>query len=105
MKLRAKSCNSSRSVLSSNRFSQRSLPLVPDSRNTCLAARPFFLSRQSCKGELLKLAGSLLLVYGRDVPELAAGVPVMLGWCDSALAENDKNKQVRTGAEKLNYKR
>ena len=56
---------------------------------------PFPPSRQSCKGELLKLAGSLLLVYGNDVPELAEGVKTMLGWCDQALAENEKNKQAR----------
>eukprot|EP00752_Nemacystus_decipiens_P003549 g3275.t1 len=49
---------------------------------------------QSCKGELLKLAGSLLLVYGKDVPELAEGVKTMLGWCDQALAENENNKQM-----------
>eukprot|EP00903_Cladosiphon_okamuranus_P011333 g10683.t1 len=49
---------------------------------------------QSCKGELLKLAGSLLLVYGRDVPELAEGVKTILGWCDQALADNEKNKQI-----------
>lgn len=54
-----------------------------------------FAPSQSCKGELLKLAGSLLLVYGKDVPELAEGVKTMLGWCDQALADNEKNKKAR----------
>lgn len=49
---------------------------------------------QGVKGELLKLAGSLLLVYGVDTPELTAGARTMLGWCDSALSENAKNKKV-----------
>ncbi|CAM9233124.1 unnamed protein product [Ectocarpus fasciculatus] len=49
---------------------------------------------QSCKGELLKLAGSLVLVYGRDVPELAEGVKIMLGWCDAALNDNAKNQKL-----------
>lgn len=49
---------------------------------------------QGVKGELLKLAGSLLLVYGTDVPELAEGVKTMLGWCDSALSDNAKNRKV-----------
>lgn len=53
-------------------------------------------SRQSCKGELLKLAGSLLLVYRGDVPELVEGVKTMLGWCDVALNDNAKNQQVCT---------
>ena len=49
------------------------------------------------KGELLKLAGSLLLVYGADEPELARGSRTMLGWCDSALDDNAKNKRVSPG--------
>lgn len=53
-----------------------------------------FFSRQSCKGELLKLAGTLLLVYGRDVPELAEGVKTVLGWCDGALNDNARNQKV-----------
>lgn len=50
--------------------------------------------KQGVKGELLKLAGSLLLVYGRDVPELAEGADTMLGWCDTALQNDTKNKRV-----------
>lgn len=42
----------------------------------------------------MKLAGSLVLVYGRDVPELAEGVKIMLGWCDAALTDNAKNQKV-----------
>ena len=61
----------------------------------------FVRPRQSCKGELLKLAGGLLLVYGRDVPELADGVRTMLGWCHQALSENDKNKQARNASVDL----
>lgn len=71
----------------------------PQSANNRLTASLFF--RQSCKGELLKLAGSLLLVYGRDVPELAEGVKTMLGWCDGALSDNAKNQQVNLVYEML----
>lgn len=60
----------------------------------------FFVS-QGVKGELLKLAGSLLLVYGADEPELARGARTMLGWCDSALDDNAKNKRVSRGTQVL----
>lgn len=52
---------------------------------------------QGVKGELLKLAGSLVLVYGADDPEVAGGARTMLGWCDSALDNNAKNKRVSCG--------
>ena len=47
------------------------------------------------KGELLKLSGSLMLVHGADVPELAGEVTTVLGWCDSALTKHSENKRVR----------
>lgn len=52
---------------------------------------------QGVRGELLKLSGSLLLVYGTDVPELIGGVDTMLGWCDYTLDQNAEGKKVILG--------
>lgn len=61
---------------------------------SCTPSGLVLLHVQGVRGELLKLAGVLILVYGAAVPELTEEVNTALGWCDHCLEGHARNKKV-----------